>query len=208
MDQRTSPRITDLSELEALYGAVARPSIAKVVDHIHPVYRPFIEAAPFAMIATVGENGLDISPRGDPAGFVHIENSRTLLLPDRRGNNRIDSLRNVLNDSRVGLLFLVPGLGETLRVIGHAEITVASDLLARFAVAGQPPRSILRIHVKSVYFQCSRAILRSGLWDGSRHVDRSSLPTPGTILETLTDAEIDGNAYDRALPDRLNTTLY
>ncbi|THB84964.1 pyridoxamine 5'-phosphate oxidase family protein, partial [Pantoea allii] len=114
--------ITELTELERLYGTVARPSIAKVTDHIHPVYRPFIAASPFVALATSGPEGLDVSPRGDPAGFIEIEDDKTLLLPDRRGNNRIDSLRNILHDNRVALLFLIPGIGETLRINGTASI--------------------------------------------------------------------------------------
>lgn len=161
--QRTKAgRVGTIEDLAALYGEVAAPSIVKEVDHIHPVYRPFIEAAPFAVLATAGPGGLDATPRGDPAGFVHIEDDRTLLLPDRRGNNRIDSLRNIIADPRVALLFLIPGVGETLRVHGTAEIRADDDLLSRFAVAGQRPRTVLRITVSSVFFQCSRAVIRAG----------------------------------------------
>ncbi|MDZ7280758.1 pyridoxamine 5'-phosphate oxidase family protein [Sphingomonas sanguinis] len=201
-------RITTIEDLEALYGPIAAPSKVKVVDHIHPVYRPFIEAAPFAVLATTGPAGLDTTPRGDPAGFVHIEDDRTLLLPDRRGNNRIDSLRNIVADPRVALLFLIPGIGETLRVNGTAEILVDPDLLDRFVMAGQVPKSVLRITVGGVFFQCSRAVIRAGLWDPDAHIDRQTLPSPGTILRTLSAAGIDGDAYDRALPQRLADTLY
>jgi PPOX class probable FMN-dependent enzyme len=201
-------RITTLEALEALYGQVAGPSRAKEVDHIHPVYRPFIEAAPLAVLATAGEGGLDATPRGDPAGFVQIEDERTLILPDRRGNNRIDSLRNILADPRVALLFLVPGIGETLRVNGRAEIRVDPALLERFAHEGHQPRSVLRINVESVYFQCSRAVIRAGLWDPARQIERAALPSPGTILRALSQGGIDGEAYDKALPQRLKDTLY
>jgi len=200
--------ITCEAELEQIYGAVAKPSLTKETDHIHPAYRPFIEAAPFAVLATSGPGGLDVSPRGDPAGFIVIEDAKTLLLPDRRGNNRIDSLRNILHDNRVALLFLIPGIGETLRVNGTAEISVDPDLLTRFAVNNQLPKTVLRIRVESVFFQCSRAIIRSKLWDPAAQITRDRLPTPGQILHQLSQAEIDGEAYDQALPERLKNTLY
>lgn len=198
--------VTELTELERLYGTVARPSLAKVTDHIHPAYRPFIAASPFVALATSGPEGLDVSPRGDPAGFIEIEDDYTLLLPDRRGNNRIDSLRNILNDNRVALLFLIPGIGETLRVNGTAEISTDPALLERFAVNNQQPKTVLRIHVESVFFQCSRAIIRSGLWNAETQIARQSLPSTGSILKQI--AEIDGDAYDKALPERLKNSLY
>ena len=207
--QRTKAgRVGTIEDLAALYGEVAAPSIVKEVDHIHPVYRPFIEAAPFAVLATAGPGGLDATPRGDPAGCVHIEDDRTLLLPDRRGNNRIDSLRNIIADPRVALLFLIPGVGETLRVHGTAEIRADDDLLSRFAVAGQRPRTVLRITVSSVFFQCSRAVIRAGLWNPDSRIDRSHLPSVGTVFRALSEAAIDGEAYDQALPDRVANTLY
>jgi len=198
--------ITELTELERLYGTVARPSIAKVTDHIHPAYRPFIDASPFVALATSGPDGLDVSPRGDSAGFIDIEDDRTLLLPDRRGNNRIDSLRNILYDNRVALLFLIPGIGETLRVNGTAAISTDPALLERFAVNNQLPKTVLRIAVDTVFFQCSRAILRAGLWDVTTQIPRQSLPSTGSILRQI--AEIDGDAYDKALPERLKNSLY
>lgn len=200
--------VTTIEALEQLYGAIARPSILKEVDQIHPAYRPFIEAAPFVILASAGDGGLDASPRGDQPGFVHIEDSKTLYLPDRRGNNRIDTLRNIVQDPQVALLFMVPGVGETLRVNGTAQISVQPELLSRFAVNGQLPRTVLRITVSSVYFQCSRAVIRAGLWDASRHVERSALPSPGQILKAVSAAEIDGEAYDKALPGRIADTLY
>ncbi len=208
MQNEDSFQITEIAELERIYDTAAPSSIAKVTDHIHPVYRPFIEAAPFAVLATSGCAGLDVSPRGDPAGFIHIENNRTLLLPDRRGNNRIDSLRNILHDPHVALLFLIPGIGETLRVNGSAEISIEPELLTRFAVAGKLPRSILRIRVSRVFFQCSRAIIRSRLWDPSIQIERHLLPSTGNILREVSNSQIDGDAYDQALPERLKTTLY
>lgn len=208
MDLEDSSYLTTVAALEAVYGPIAPPSLVKEVDHIHPVYRPFIEAASFVILASSGAGGLDASPRGDQPGFVHIEDSQTLYLPDRRGNNRIDTLRNIVEDPRVALLFLVPGVGETLRVNGTAQISIAPDLLERFAVDGKPPKSVLRITVTSVYFQCSRAVIRAGLWDASKHVPRSALPTAGQILKEVSKAAIDGEAYDKALPGRIADTLY
>lgn len=200
--------VTNPAALQALYGEPGEASLKKEVDHVHPHYRAFIEAAPFAMLATCGPDGLDASPRGDPAGFVVVEDEKTLLLPDRRGNNRMDSLLNVLADPRVALLFLVPGVGETLRVNGTARISVDPALLERFAMDGKLPRSVLIIDVQTVYFQCSRALLRSRLWDPTTQVPRSALPSTGRILSDLTAGTFDGVAYDRDLPARVAGTLY
>jgi len=200
--------VTDASTLQALYGSPGEASRKKEVDHVHPHYRAFIEAAPFAVLATSGPDGLDASPRGDPAGFVVVEDEKTLLLPDRRGNNRMDSLLNIIADPRVALLFLVPGVGETLRVNGSARISVDPALLARFEMDGKLPRSVLVVDVQTVYFQCSRALLRSRLWDPQTQVARSALPSVGRILSDLTAGTFDGAAYDRDLPARVAGSLY
>jgi PPOX class probable FMN-dependent enzyme len=173
-----------------------------------PAYRAFIEAAPFVALATCGPEGLDCSPRGDGRGFVRIRDEKTLLLPDRRGNNRIDSLRNIVRDPSVALLFLIPGIGETLRVNGRAVISVEPELLESFSVDGKPPKSVIVITVEAVYFQCARAILRSDLWNPARHVAREALPSAGQLLAALTNNEAGGEAYDKALPERQRTTLY
>ncbi|MFN3984583.1 MAG: pyridoxamine 5'-phosphate oxidase family protein [Rhodocyclaceae bacterium] len=199
--------VDTLEHLESLYGEVAEASLHKEVDYIHPHYRAMIEASPFMVLATSGPGGLDASPRGDAAGFVVVEDEKTLLLPDRRGNNRIDSLRNLLSNPRVGLLFLIPGRGETLRVNGRARIAITPELLTRFAVDGKPPRSVLVIDVESVYFQCARAIVRAALWQADAH-PAVALPSIGTILSDLSNATIDGSTYDRALPERIRNTLY
>lgn len=205
---RPDQYVTTLEELETLYGAVAQPAIIKEVDHIHPIYRPFIEASPLAILATAGPGGLNATARGDPAGFIHIEDEHTLILPDRRGNNRVDSLRNILADPRVALLFFIPGVGETLRVNGTAKIIVCPDYVDRFAVSGKPPKTILRIDVKSVLFQCMRAVMRSEIWKQESQVDRKSLPSVGTILRALSQAAIDDQVYDQEAPQRLANTLY
>jgi uncharacterized protein len=139
---------------------------------------------------------------------VRIINDRTLALPDRRGNNRIDSLRNIVRDPRVALLFLVPGVGETLRVNGRAVISAEPALLELFVVDGKAPRSVLLVTIDSVYFQCTKALVRSHLWDPSRHVERRRLPSAGDILTAITKGDFDGTAYDRAEPERLKQTLY
>lgn len=199
-------RIIDLAALEALFGPVAAPSIAKETDRLHPVYARWIEQARFALLATSGPGGLDVSPRGDAGPLVRILDAHTLLLPERRGNNRIDSLRNLIADPRAGLLFMIPGVGETLRVRGRAEISVEPDLLASFAVDGKQPLCVLRIAVEKVFFQCARSILRSRLWHPDEH-DRASVPTPGAMLAALAQG-FDGEAYDAALPQRQRDTLY
>jgi len=201
-------RITDLAALTALYGEPGLASLAKEVPTVHPHYRAIIERAPFAILATVGPDGLDASPRGDPPGFVVVEDERTLLMPDRRGNNRLDSLRNIVADPRVALLFLVPGVGETLRVNGRATLSTEPALLARFEMDGKPPACVLRIAVETVYFQCARAIKRARLWDPAAAVDRSALPSPGAILAELSGHAIDGAGYDRDLQARQAATLY
>lgn len=203
--------VRTIAELERIYGdfgAVGEASTAKVADHITPHYRRFIEAAPFLALATSGPGGLDCSPRGDVPGFVRIADPRTLLLPDRRGNNRIDSLRNVVEDPRVGLMFLVPGIGNAMRVNGLASIEDDPALCASFAVAGKAPRTVMVITVREVYFQCARALIRSGLWRTESHVDPGTLPTPGQILAEMSDGRVGGAAYDSAWAERAQRTLW
>ncbi|MBC8037663.1 MAG: pyridoxamine 5'-phosphate oxidase family protein [Rhizobiales bacterium] len=201
--------VTTLAELEHIYSATPTlASLAKEVGFISPHYRKLIESSPFAVLATMGPEGLDCSPRGDRPGFVRIQDERTLVMPDRHGNNRIDSLRNILRDPRVALLFLIPGSGTTFRVNGKAVISADPDLLASFAVDGKPPCTALVITVEAAYFQCARAIIRSGLWDATRHVDASAIPTPGDILEALSKSEIDGHVYDVEWPARASKTLW
>ena len=199
---------TTVDALNELYGTPGEAAVRKEIDHVNDHYRAFIEAAPFVVLATCGSGGLDCSPRGDAPGFVHVHDAKTLLIPDRRGNNRIDSLHNILEDARMALLFLIPGCGETLRVTGRAVISINPVLIERFMVEGKAPRSVLVLMVERVYFQCARAILRSNLWDPSRHVDRKSLPSTGSILAKLSSKKLGGESYDRALPERLKTELY
>ena len=194
--------------LEALLGPVAESSLRKESPTLHPHYRAMIQASPFALLATSGPGGLDASPRGDPAGFVQVHDERTLLMPERRGNNRADSLRNIVTDPRVGLLFLIPGVGETLRVNGRATISVDPALLERFRMQGQLPKCVLVIDVDTVFFQCARAITRSSLWRPVPADAQRPVPTPGAMLEALSGAAIDGASYDRDLPERQRASLY
>jgi PPOX class probable FMN-dependent enzyme len=200
--------ITTISELEAIYGQPGEASTAKVADRITPSYRVLIEKSPFAALATSGPEGLDCSPRGDLPGFVRIHDDKTLMLPDRRGNNRIDSLRNIVRDPRVALLFLIPGAGSTLRVNGRAHLSAEAGLLASFRVDGKAPRTVIVMTVDEIYFQCARAIVRSDLWNPDKRVDPKSLPTPGQILADMSDNRVGGEDYDREWPERARKSLW
>ena len=200
--------IRDLAALRAVYGEPSGGAVAKEVDYLHPHYQAMIRAAPFAVLATAGERFVDATPRGDGPGFVTIADDRTLLLPDRRGNNRIDGLRNILVDPRVALLFLIPGVGETLRVNGTADISIDPALLERFIHAGKLPRSVLVVHVQTVFFQCAKAIMRSDLWNPEKRIARSSLPSNGTILADITSGAFDSAVVDATGPARLIETMY
>jgi PPOX class probable FMN-dependent enzyme len=200
--------VETVEQLETLYGQPGEPSLVKELDRLIPEYAAFIEASPFVALATVGPEGADCSPRGDLAGFVRVVDERTLHLPDRRGNNRADSLKNIVRDGRVGLLFLVPGSGTTLRVNGRAVLSADPELCGSFTVDARQPRSVMVVTIEAVYFQCARAIVRSDLWNPARHVDPGSLPTPGRILEVTSRAGIDGADYDAQWPERAKATMW
>jgi PPOX class probable FMN-dependent enzyme len=200
--------IATVEELEAIYGHPNDASTVKVADRVTPPYGVLIEKSPFAALATAGPEGLDCSPRGDLPGFVRIHDERTLMMPDRRGNNRIDSLRNIVRDPRVALLFLIPGSGNTLRVNGHAHLSRDADLLASFKVDGKAPRSVIVMTVEEIYFQCARAIVRADLWNPDKRVDPKTLPTPGQILAAMSNNTVGGEAYDREWPDRARQTMW
>jgi len=200
--------LNDAAALRELYGEPSDGAIAKEIDYVHPHYRAMIEASPFVVMATSGPDGLDVSPRGDPPGFVVVADERTLMIPDRRGNNRADSLNNLIADPRIALLFLIPGVGETLRVNGQAEIPVDPALCAQFPAQGKLPRSVVVVHVERVYFQCPKALVRSDLWNPAKHVERRSLPSSGTILADITRGRIGGADYDATYPERLKATIY
>lgn len=202
-------QITTLEQLEALYQPQpVAASQVKVTDHITPHYAALIQASPFVALATVGPEGLDCSPRGDLPGFVRIADPKTLMLPDRRGNNRTDSLRNIVRDPRVALLFLIPGSGTTFRINGRAVLSADPELLESFAVDEKPPRTVTVVTVDEAYFQCARAIVRSGIWKAESYVDPASLPTPGAMLAAVTAGEVGGETYDREWPGRAAKTLW
>ena len=201
--------VTSVEQLEALYTpAPVAASTVKVAQRMTPHYRRLIEASPFAALATVGPEGIDCSPRGDQPGFVRIHDDETLMMPDRRGNNRIDSLRNIVRDPRVAFLFLLPGSGTTFRANGKAHLSIDPELLASFAVEGKAPRSVIVMKIDELYFQCARAIVRSELWNPARHIDTASLPTPGEILASMTAGEVGGDSYDKAWPERAKATMW
>ena len=199
--------ITTIEQLEAIYGETGLASTAKVADRVTPHYRVMIEKSPFAALATCGPEGLDCSPRGDLPGFIRIHDEKTLMMPDRRGNNRVDSLRNIVRDPRIALLFLIPGSGNTLRVNGHGHLSTAPDLLESFRMEGKLPRTVLVMTVEEIYFQCARAIVHADLWNPEKRVDPRELPTPGQILAAMT-ADIDGAAYDREWPERARKSMW
>jgi uncharacterized protein len=200
--------IATIDQLEAIYGQPNEASTVKVADRITPQYRVLIDKSPFAALATCGPEGLDCSPRGDLPGFVRVHDETTLMMPDRRGNNRVDSLRNIVRDPRIALLFLIPGSGTTLRVNGRARVSADADLLASFEVDGKAPRTVIVMTVDEIYFQCARAIVRSDLWNPDRRVDPKSLPTPGQILAEMSENRVGGEDYDRAWPERARQTMW
>ena len=203
-----SHRITTAEQLDALYGAPLGRSLTKEIGYISDSYRKFIEAAPFVVVATSGAEGLDCSPRGDPPGFVRVRDENTVLIPDRRGNNRIDTLRNLIADPRISLLFLIPGVGETLRINGRAEIVSDPGLCESFSMQGKVPVSVLVVTAERVYFQCPKALVRSRLWHPEAQVPRADLPSSGEIMAEIIGGEYDAEAHDRAYPRRLKETLY
>src|SRR5438046_7263568 len=200
--------IATIEQLEAIHGFPNAASTVKVADWVTPPYRILIEKSPFAALATAGPEGLDCSPRGDLAGFVRIHDDKTLMMPDRRGNNRIDSLRNIVRDPRIALLFLIPGSGSTLRVNGRAQVSADADLLGSFEVGGKAPRTVIVMTVDEVYFQCARAIVRSDLWNPDKRVDPKTLPTPGQILADMSDNKVGGEKYDQEWPERARQTMW
>lgn len=203
--------ITSVGRLLEVYpGTPAANSLAKESRTITPSHARILAASPFVVMATVGDGGLDQSPRGDAPGFVVVRDERTLVIPDRRGNNRLDTLRNVVADPRVGLIFLVPGLGEELRVRGTGVVSTDPDELDRHEVRGALPASVLVVTVERIYFQCARAVKRGHLWDSDARVDPTCLPTAGTMTREAGgfSSDEEAAAYDAALDERQDATLY
>ena len=200
--------LTTLEELEALYGAPNAASTAKELDRLIPEYRAYVEASPFCALATCGPEGLDCSPRGDAGPVVRVADDRTLLMPDRRGNNRVDSLRNIVRDPRVALMFMIPGSNTTLRVNGRARIRTDAALLESFLMQGKPPRSVIEIAIDAVYFQCARALMRAEVWNPETFADPDRLPTAGQMLAAASAGEVGGEQYDRIWPDRAKASMW
>lgn len=202
-------RIETIEELEAIYGFPKGGAVAKEIDYISDHYRAFIEASPFVLLSTVADEGTDCSPRGDPPGFVRVADRKTVMMPDRNGNNRVDSLRNIVRDGRVSLLFLIPGIGEALRINGRAHLSIEPALLESFEMQGKLPRSVVVVDVQRVYFQCQKSIARSGLWDPAARVPRSALPSTGTMIKALiNDEAFDAAEYDKGYPAHMARTIY
>ena len=200
--------VASIEELESLYGTPSQPALVKEIDYVSDHYRQFIEAAPFVVMATSGPEGLDCSPRGDPPGFVRVHDRRTVMMPDRRGNNRLDSLRNLVSDPRISLLFLIPGVGETLRINGTAVLATDPALRESFAHRDAVPATVIVTTVERIYYQCPKALVRSRLWSDDARIPRDRLPTSGQIQRALVGGDFDAEAYDRAYPARLAQTLY
>lgn len=202
------PDVTSLAELEALYGDVPPAAMAKETDRLTAEYRAWIEQAPFFAIASVGAAGTDCSPRGDKAGhMLRVLDDRTIAIPDRRGNNRIDTLRNIVADQRVSLLFLIPGVEETLRIRGRAKLSTDPALTGMFEMGGKKPVTVIVVDITSVFFQCARALKRAGLWDRESLRQKGDVPTAGQMLKSAVEG-FDGDSYDAQLEDRLKATLY
>jgi uncharacterized protein len=194
----TRGTIADEGELRSVIGAPTALVESKIADRLNDLTRQFIERSPFVCVATAHpDGGLDVSPRGDPAGFVRILDERTLLLPDRPGNKLADTLTNLLADSRIALLFLIPGIGDSFRVNGRATLTQDPELLAGSEVDGKVPKLGVVVEIEEAYTQCSKALIRSDLWNPERHIDRGELPSSGAIMKSVTDQEFDADTYDR-----------
>ena len=200
--------IRSIAELEAIYGAANAASTVKELPALNAEYRAYVEASPFCALATVGPEGLDCSPRGDAGQVLRILDDRTLAMPDRRGNNRIDSLRNIVRDPRVAVMFMIPGSNTVLRVNGQAEIRIDPDLLESFRMEGKLPRSVVVITIDTVYFQCARALMRGRVWDPEGFVDPASLPTAGQMLAAASAGGVGGEAYDREWPERAKASMW
>lgn len=198
--------VTSLAALEALYAAPSEVARNKAGVEMGAATRAFIAASPFCLLATIGPSGPHVTPRGDAPGFVTVADDRTLVLPDRRGNNRLDALRDILHDPRVGLLFLVPGAGETLRVHGRARITTDPGLRAAHRADGKEPTTLLVVAVESVFMQCAKALIRSRLWSGAARP--AGVPTLGALVAEHTAGRHGGEALDARIPEAYRTTLY
>ncbi len=205
-------KITSLEMLEQTYTTpVSERAIWKEVDYVDDLYRAFIEASPFLILSTHGARGVDCSPRGDPPGFVRVVGQNCIQIPDRRGNNRLDSMRNIIDNGQVGIIFLIPNVGETIRVSGSAEIMIDEELCNSFAVNGKPASSVLSVTVQKAYYQCQKALVRSRLWDPESRVERDSLPGAGLMAQHFSarhGQDFDGQAYDEGYSEYMRKNMY
>jgi len=200
--------IQDAAELAELYGPALERSVRKQLDHLDAYCREFIDASPMVIIATQAEGAADNSPRGDRPGFVKVVDDHTLLIPDRRGNNRLDTLQNIIRNPSIGLLFLIPGVNETFRVNGEAVVSRDPAITAQFEVQGKQPRTVIVVKVKEAYIHCSRALVRADLWNPAKHVERSSVPSMGAFLAKHTGGFVDAQKVDDENRERVPVTLY
>jgi PPOX class probable FMN-dependent enzyme len=200
--------VTSVEQLEEIYGTPGAASLRKVADHITPEYRKWIEVSSVCALATVGPEGLDASPRGDVGKVLYELDEKTLLMPDWRGNNRMDSLRNIISDPRVALMLMTGGSNNVTRINGRAIVSLDPDLIDRFDDRGRKPRSVVVVRIEEIYFQCSRALMRGAFWDTATWPDEAELPTAGQILQEMTNQEFDGVAYDIAWPKRAKETMW
>ncbi|MGJ8533447.1 MAG: pyridoxamine 5'-phosphate oxidase family protein [Alphaproteobacteria bacterium] len=199
--------VTDIRELEELYGVPSEASLIKVSDQVTKNYQSLIEASPFMVLATSGPEGMDCSPRGDAKQVVFIQDRKTLLLPDRRGNNRMDSLRNIVRNPEIALLFLIPGSNTTLRLNGTATISTAPELTSQYKMQGKDPRSVIIVTIREIYFQCARAVMRADLWNPENFKPANTLPSAGDLMQELKD-DFDGTSYDKEWPARAKETMW
>ena len=204
----SSNLIKDITQLDALYGDASPRSLTKEIDALNSQYQSFIEASPFMAVATLGMEGLDCSPRGERGSVVRVVDANTIQFADRRGNNRLDTLRNIVEDDRIALLFLVPGIGETMRVNGRATISIAPELIEAFTVDGKSPKTVVEVKVERVYFQCSKALVRSGIWDSDIARSFGDVPSAGEMLAATTNDSFDALEYDRMLEKRYSDELW
>lgn len=203
--------VNSIEELENIYGKPVDKSLWKEIDHINCHYKMFIEKSPFVVLATSGEKGIDCSPRGDPAGFIRVVDEKHIQIPDRRGNNRLDSLRNIVKNPNVGIIFLVPNVGEAIRLSGKAQIITDRKLCESFSIKGKPASTVLSVKVEKIYYQCQKAIVRSSLWDSSTYIERDELPTAGEMTKVFSasqNIEFDAEAYDKNYPEHMKKTIY
>lgn len=191
------------AELREVIGSPSQVVASKIADRLNDLTRQFIEHSPFVCVATARpDGGLDVSPRGDPAGFVRILDEQTLLLPDRPGNKLADTLTNLFDDDRIALLFLIPGVGDSFRVNGRATVVQDEELLADSAVEGKVPQLGILVRIEEAYTQCSKALIRSDLWNPEKHIEREELPSSGAILKSIADPDFDAEQYDRERAER------